>query len=95
MQEDYNAFMEAYVSLPIEDQRAEIISKLRELIAIVNKFATDAGANGEILLNREISDLNNDNVNEKDFLEGTYAYINALENMLGQYIERISDIVYE
>lgn len=95
MQEEYNALMEAYVSLPVETQREEIINKIRELIYITNKLAVDVGANGEFLFNREILDLNNENVSEKDFLEGTYAYLNALEDMLGKYIEKIADIEYE
>lgn len=38
----------------------------------------------ELLINREILDLNKEPVSEDDYLEGLFAHINMLEDIIGK-----------
>lgn len=85
----YNSLMNEYTMLDIKTKREEIIKKIQELIAIIQKICIDKNINSELLFNREIIDLNKNDVSDDDYLEGIFAYINMLEDILGKLLVEI------
>lgn len=85
----YNSLMNEYTNLDVKTKRKEIIKKIQELIAIIQKICIDKNINSELLFNREIIDLNKSDVSDDDYLEGVFAYINMLEDILGKLLNEV------
>ena len=89
----YNEFMDAFVKLPKETKRDEIVGKLREVIARMMELSYNLGLpEDELLLSKEILDLNKKPVSEDDYLEAVFAYINCLEDLLGKYLAKTLNV---
>lgn len=80
IQEKFDNFIEAYIHLSTSDKRKEIIEKLRGMITNVMMINQELGRNYNLLINKELIDLNNDFLMEKDFLEGIFVYIHTLDD---------------
>lgn len=80
----YNDFMKEYTNLDINTKRSEIINKIKELTAFFQQLAIMNNIDSELLINREILDLNKEPVSEDDYLEGLFAHINMLEDIIGK-----------
>ncbi len=80
LQEKFDNFIEAYIHLSTSDKRKEIIEKLRGMITNVMMINQELGRDYNLLINKELIDLNNDFLMEKDFLEGIFVYIHTLDD---------------
>lgn len=80
LQEKFDNFIEAYTRLNTGDKRKEIIEKLRGMITNVMMINQELGRDYNLLINKELIDLNNDFLMEKDFLEGIFVYIHTLDD---------------
>ena len=85
----YEKMMDSYVKLSKEDKQKEIVEKVRELIANIIELSNDEDEEPDLLLNKEILDLNKEPVTDDDYLEAIYAYLNCYEDLLAKYLEKI------
>ena len=92
---EFENLVNSYKNLTIEAKRDEIVNVLKELLAVVDKINVDAEVKSEMLLNREILDLNNCVVSEDDYLEAVYVYAMSLQNSIGSFLEKFTDVFYE
>ena len=46
-----------------------------------------------MVLNKEMLNLNNPDLTEDDFLNALYAYLNALQDITAQFINKINDVI--
>lgn len=91
----FNEYMNEFVKLDVIEKRNIILEDTKELLALVSKLAMDAGKNNDILLNKEILDLDKPPVSESDYLEAIYIYIQAVREKIGEYAEFIVDNFYK
>ena len=89
--EAFSGLMEYYKSLPIETKRNEIISELEDIISNYSKICTRFGVMPNMLLNKEMLNINRKNLTEEEFLHALYAYLNTLEDISAQFINRVCD----
>ena len=82
----FEEYMENVKKLPTNKKRIEVINSIKELIAIFEGLATIDNISLEYLKNREINDLNKEQVTEDDFLEAELVYIEIAKNIIGQYL---------
>ncbi|MBR2708493.1 MAG: hypothetical protein IKE90_03560 [Bacilli bacterium] len=80
LQEKFDKYIEAYTKLSIDDKKKEIIEKLRSMITNYMLVNNNLGRNHELLINRELIDLKEIPLTEKDFLEGIFVYIHTLDD---------------
>lgn len=85
----FNDYIDKYKELTLFEKREEIINKFKELIAVSQKVSIDLGDNSELLLNRELLDLNKEEVNEEDYLEAIFVYLNTLEDLIGKSFNKL------
>jgi len=83
--------MEYYKLLPIENKRNEIISELEELISNYSKICTQFGIMPDMVLNKEMLNINRSNITEDEFLHAIYAYLNTLQDVSAQFINIMSE----
>ena len=89
--ESSTGLMEYYKNLPIENKRSEIISGLEEIISNYSKICTKLGVVPDMMLNKEMLNINRKNITEEDFLHALFAYLNTLQDISAQFINKICD----
>ena len=67
--ETFNEYIEAYKKLPLQKKKQMANEEVKKLLAFIEKANNDLNLNDTILFNREILDLNSDNVSDDDFVE--------------------------
>ena len=86
--EEYNHYINEFVNLSVEDKGEEIVNKLKELIATLEVIAKELNDPQPALLNREMIDLNQEDVSEEDYLEAVFAYLISLEDLIGRTLNQ-------
>ena len=89
LQEKFDKFIEAYTNLSIDDKRKEIIDKLKSMITNCMLINQKLGREHELLINRELIDLKEIPLTEKDFLEGVFVYIHTLDDGINDLLNYI------
>ncbi len=87
--------MEYYKHLPLELKRKEIISELEDIIASYSKICTQFGVMPDMVLNKEMLNINKRNLTEDEFLHALFAYINTLQDISSQFINKMCDVMEE
>jgi len=82
MKEIYNNYIEKYKQLTYNEKREEILEKIRGMIEVLGNFTNI----NDDLINREIIDLKQNTINEDDYLEGVFVYLNILEDLIANSI---------
>ena len=88
LQKIFDAYVEAYTYLNIDDKRHEIINKLKIMISEMMIKCQEKGISCDLLINKELTDLNDDPLSEKDFLEGVFVYIHTLEDIINRLVSK-------
>lgn len=87
MKEIYNDYIEKYKQLTYNEKREEILEKIRDMIEVLGNFTNI----NDDLINREIIDLKQNIINEDDYLEGLFVYLNILEDLIANSIINFQD----
>lgn len=87
--------MEYYKHLPLELKRKEIISELEDVISSYSKICTQFGVMPDMVLNKEMLNINKRNLTEDEFLHALFAYINTLQDISSQFINKMCDVLEE
>lgn len=90
--EAFSSLMEYYKLLPLEDKKKEIINELEDLISAYSKICVQFKVVPNMMLNKEILNLK-DSDDEEKFLHAVYAYINTLQDISAQFIEKMATII--
>lgn len=88
IKEDFDKLMETYKVLPLDVKKDELIKKNKEIISMLLAVGELYNKKIEILYNKEISDLNNSDYTEDDYIEALYSYTYMLENAIVQLLEK-------
>ena len=91
--EAFSGLMEYYKLLPKETKRKEIIDELEELISNYSKICTQFGVMPNMMLNKEMLNINRKNITEDEFLHALFAYLNTLQDISAQFIDKMSEII--
>lgn len=91
--EAFSSLIEYYKVLPLETKRKEVISEIEELISSYSKVCISLGITPNILLNKEMLNVNKQDLSESDFLNSLYAYINALQEISSEVLNNVCDII--
>lgn len=91
--EAFGALIEYYKLLPKDTKKIEIIEQVQELINSYSIICTKFGVMPNMVLNKEMLNLNKPDLSEDEFLNALYAYLNALQDITAQFINKINDII--
>ena len=91
--EAFGALIEYFSVLPSDTKKVEIINQVQELIFCYSKICTKFGIMPNMNLNKEMLKFNNPNISDDEFLNAMYAYLNALQDITAQFINKVSDII--
>lgn len=82
----FKEYIEEFKKLEIKDKRMEIIESVKEITALVDSLAQSENKSLEFLKSKEITELNEGDESEDDFLEALLVYVENTKNLLGQYL---------
>jgi len=91
--EAFSGLMEYYKLLPTQNKRDEIVSMLEELISYYSKICSKFGVMPDMALNKEILNIKRDDLTEDEFLHAVFAYLNTLQDISAQFIDRMSLVI--
>ena len=91
--EAFTGLMEYYKLLPIQNKRYEIVDILEELISYYSKICSKFGVIPDMALNKEILNIKRENLTEAEFLHAVFAYLNALQDVSAQFIDKMTDVI--
>jgi len=95
MQNELNDLISSFVELPTEEKPKEIINELKNQVALAQDLCNKFGVEEQMLLNREMADVNKENPTIDDYFEAIYAYSKTLEDCNGRLLNRLSDILQQ
>ena len=88
-----SGLMEYYKLLPTQNNRNEIVKILEELISYYSSICTKFGVLPDMALNKEILNITRENLTEDEFLHGVFAYLNTLQDISAQFIDRMTKVI--
>ena len=91
--EAFSGLMEYYKLLPTQNKRDEIISTFEELISNYTKICSKFGVMPDMVLNKEILNIKRDDLKEDEFLHAIFAYLNTLQDISAQFIDKMSEVI--
>lgn len=91
---DFNVYIDAYKHLPLQEKKALVLEEIKKILAFMEKLKLDLNIQDKILFNREILDLNNDNISDDDFVEAIFVYIHSIQESTALYADAITKILY-
>ena len=84
----FNEYIEEVKKMDISSKREELLNSVKEIIAFFESLAQNENMELYYLVNRELIDLNSNNVSEDDFIEGLLVYVEIAKNIMGEYLEK-------
>lgn len=85
-QKCFDAYIEEYKEKDLANKQKIAISELKELIAIFQKMCSMYNINHELLVNREIIDVNKEDYTQEDFAEAVYVYIQMYKEIMSEFM---------
>lgn len=85
--DNLNEYLDYFKGLSLKEKQEIIIDELKLLSATTNKMCEEIGASNEILLSKELSNINDDNYNE-----AIITYICSIKNSLSDFNIKLTDI---
>ena len=92
---EFNDYVDKFKQLPLQDKKKKTVDEIKLLLAFIEKLKMDMSINDELIFNKEILDLNSDNISDDDFVEAIFVYIHIIQESFGCYVNRIMEILYK
>jgi len=90
--ENFNEYMEFFKNQPLKEKQSIIIDQMKTLAGFTNSVCDEIGTPSEMLINRELIDLNKENYTEDDFAEAVIVLVNSIQNSICDITNKLADI---
>ena len=89
----FNSFIEEYKDNTLMYKQQTIISELKELIAIFENLCSISNIEHELLINREILDINKEGYTQDDFAEAVVVLVSSIQNSICDFHIKFAEIL--
>ena len=93
MNENIDEYMDYFKEQPLVEKQSIIYEQLKMMANLTNTMCKELDIENELILNRELLDLNNDNYTQDDFAEAIIVLINSIQNSICDYAEGVSNLL--
>lgn len=90
--ESFNEYMEFFKNQTLKEKQSIIVDQMKILAGFTNSLCEEVGAKSEMILNRELIDLNKENYNEDDFAEALIVLVNSIQNSICDLSNTLADL---
>ena len=91
IQEKFDNMVAAFTKLDTNTMKEEIIKGQKEVLSDITLINQLLNRTHEPLLNKELVDLNNIPISEKDFLEGIFVFTKSVDESLKDLLNNIGN----
>lgn len=91
IQEKFDNMVEAFTKLDTNTMKEEIIKGQKEVLSDIALINQRLNRTHEPLLNKELLDLNNIPISEKDFLEGIFVFTKSVDESLKDLLNNLNN----
>ena len=92
---EFNEYVELFKKLPLQLKKEKVKEEMKKLIVFIEKAKKDLKIGSQMLYNRELLDLNNNDISDEDFVEAMFVYVYILQESIGKYFNTVSKILYK
>lgn len=90
-QEDFDNLVSDFVLLDTKEKADLIISSMKEDIAIFKQISELNNLHFDVVFNREIVDVTEDNPSVDDYYEAIFVYLKMMEDVSGKLLDYFAD----
>ena len=91
MKEDFNEYMDFFKNISLKEKQEIILDQLKMIASFSNQMCTEYEIPNELIMNRELLDMNSEDYTQDDFAEAVIVYVNSIQNSLSDFSIGISD----
>lgn len=91
--ETLEEYMEYFKKEPLKEKQSIIYEQLKMLASFTNDMCNEFNIPNEMIINKELLDLHNDNYTEDDFAEAVIVLVNSIQNSICDYSNGIGDLL--
>lgn len=85
----FSDFIEEYKSKSLMEKQQFVINDLKEMVACIQQLCYLKGIKTDLLINKEILDVNSSSYTEDDFAEAVYVYIQMFKEIISDFLDPI------
>lgn len=85
----FSDFIEEYKTKGLKEKQQFVINDLKEMIACIQQLCYLKGIKTDLLINKEILDVNSPSYTEDDFAEAVYVYIQMFKEVISDFLDPI------
>ena len=91
--ENFKEYMEYFKNQPLKEKQSIILDQLKILTSFSNSMCKELDLKNEILVDKEVLDVNKREYTEDDFAEAVVVYINSIQNSICDYVDGITEML--
>lgn len=95
MKEEFDNLILLYKNMNTEDKKKALINEFKYSLAALEKLKKDLNINHELLISKEILDVDKETATLDDYLEAYYVYLHMLNDSILAFAEKVSNEFYE
>ena len=92
-EESFEQYIERYKKMPLTEKQDIAIKQLKMLASLANKMCEEINAKNEILISRELLDVNKEKYTEDDYSEALIVLINSIQNSLCDFNIKLTELL--
>ena len=93
--ENFASYMEEFKKKTTKEKEDIIYEQLKVLTYLTNSYCKEIGSNNEIIVNKELLDLEKDDYTVDDYLEALVTLLSSVQNSFCDFHDRMINIVNE
>lgn len=82
IKEDFNEYMEFFKQQTLKEKQSIIFEQMKMILSLADNLCNEVGIKSELILNKEMLDLNNLEYTEDDFAEAIIVLVNSIQNSI-------------
>lgn len=90
--ENFNEYMEYFKKQPLKVKQDIIFVQMKRLAGFTNNLCEELGIETEMIINRELIDLNKEYYTEDDFAEAIIVLVNSIQNSICDISNGLADL---
>lgn len=95
MEQSFEEYMKFFKAQPLKEKQSIILDQLKMLAGVTNEFCKELEVENDILVNRELIDVNQEDYTEDDFAEAVITYINSIQDSICDYASGVTKLLDE
>ena len=93
--ESFNKYVNTFKLLPLQEKKVRVVNEFQRLLTFVERAKQDLNIANGVLYNKEVLDLNSNNISDDDFVEAMFVYIHSVQESLGSYFNETAKYIYK